>query len=119
MIALSSNHFSVDDQIADVISYLSLSDIYIRTMEDEFTSEFPEYNSLVWSGSWVDTEASGVDADYMSWVADWLEAHTPVMWSDGEPYLIEEDDDKPHEGHWSTFGTYWCDTCNSPYCDLA
>lgn len=24
----------------------------------------------------------------------------------------------PHEGHWSTFGTYWCDTCNSPYCDL-
>ncbi len=24
-----------------------------------------------------------------------------------------------HVGHWSTFGTYWCDTCNSPLCDLA
>jgi len=25
----------------------------------------------------------------------------------------------PHVGHYSTFGTYWCDTCNSPYCELA
>lgn len=25
----------------------------------------------------------------------------------------------PHTGHWSTFGTYWCDTCDSPYCELA
>lgn len=24
-----------------------------------------------------------------------------------------------HVGHWSIFGTYWCDTCNSPYCELA
>jgi hypothetical protein len=24
----------------------------------------------------------------------------------------------PHTGHFSMFGTYWCDTCNSPYCDL-
>lgn len=23
-----------------------------------------------------------------------------------------------HVGHWSLFGTYWCDTCNSPYCNL-
>jgi len=28
--------------------------------------------------------------------------------------------DAPHVGHWSQLGgTYWCDTCNSPYCDLA
>jgi hypothetical protein len=26
----------------------------------------------------------------------------------------------PHRGHWSKLsGTYWCDTCNSPYCELA
>lgn len=26
----------------------------------------------------------------------------------------------PHTGHFSHLGgTYWCDTCNSPYCDLA
>ena len=24
-----------------------------------------------------------------------------------------------HTGHYSTFGTYFCDTCNSPYCVLA
>ena len=28
--------------------------------------------------------------------------------------------DAPHEGHYSRIGgTYWCDTCNSPYCELA
>lgn len=28
-------------------------------------------------------------------------------------------DEPAHTGHWSLFGTYWCDTCNSPYCELA
>lgn len=27
-------------------------------------------------------------------------------------------DEPPHVGHISTFGTHWCDTCNSPYCNL-
>ena len=28
--------------------------------------------------------------------------------------------DPPHEGHFSRLGgTWWCDTCNSPYCELA
>lgn len=35
---------------------------------------------------------------------------------------INEDEDfideEPHEFHWSLFGTYWCDTCDSPYCNL-
>lgn len=26
----------------------------------------------------------------------------------------------PHTGHYSRIGgTYWCDTCDSPYCELA
>lgn len=30
------------------------------------------------------------------------------------------DDETPHVGHFSRLGgTWWCDTCNSPYCDLA
>lgn len=29
------------------------------------------------------------------------------------------DGEHNHFGHMSTFGTYWCDTCNSPYCNLA
>lgn len=24
-----------------------------------------------------------------------------------------------HSGHMSLFGTYWCDTCDSPYCEQA
>ena len=29
-------------------------------------------------------------------------------------------DGPPHEGHYSRLGgTWWCDTCDSPYCDLA
>ena len=99
MIVLSSNAFSVDDQTADVLSYLSSaplnadeSDKYAGTMA-RFVAEFPEYNSLTWSGSWVDTEASGVDPEYMSWVRDWIEANTDVTWFEGEPVIFEESDD--------------------------
>ncbi len=29
-------------------------------------------------------------------------------------------DEAPHVGHYSRIGgTYWCDTCDSPYCELA
>lgn len=28
-------------------------------------------------------------------------------------------DEPPHKGHWSRFGAWWCDTCDSPYCELA
>lgn len=31
-------------------------------------------------------------------------------------YAAEAED--PHTGHYSLFGTYWCDTCDSPYCNL-
>lgn len=40
-----------------------------------------------------------------------------------DTYLLTEHDDATedelHTGHWSIFGTYWCDTCDSPYCELA
>ena len=84
--ALSSGHFSHDDQIADVLSYLSGVEAFKATM-DRFCEEFPEYNDLVWSGSWVDWEASGVDVEYMLWVCDWIESNTPVYWEDGEPWV--------------------------------
>lgn len=28
-------------------------------------------------------------------------------------------DEPEHTGHMGLYGTYWCDTCNSPYCELA
>lgn len=85
---LSSNAFSVDDQTADAISYLSRE---YPALSDEFVREFPEYNSLEWYGSWVDCEASNVDPDYMSWVVEWLESHTPIRWEDGEPFDMDID----------------------------
>lgn len=113
MIIISSNHFSVDDQTADALSYLSLSDDpELAKLSDQFSAEFPEYNTLVWSGSWVDTEASNVDVEYMDWVRDWIEAHTPIHWYDGEPIIDEEGDEPdeygeipdsyldPIDGHW-------------------
>lgn len=89
MIPLSSNAFSVDDQTADVLSYLSLTSILSGDLEAKFNILFPEYNTLIWSGSWVDTEESDVDPDYMSWVRDWIEQNLPVMWEEGEPWLLE------------------------------
>jgi len=87
VIALSSNHFSVDDQINDVATYLRSQqpDDYARLV-----AAFPDYEALTWSGSWVDTEASGVDSDHMQWVAEWIESNTPVFWEEGEPWLPEE-----------------------------
>lgn len=101
MRALSSNAFSVDDQIADVISFLSLNDDQsFRGEPSLFESEFPEYNSLVWSGAWVDWTSSDVDPDYMNWVAEWIESNTDVTWIDGAPYLMEEDDDYSESDIW-------------------
>ena len=93
MITISSNGFSVDDQIADAVSYLSNTHFIAGKVEEDFHRQFPEYNTLVWSGAWVDPEASGVDPEYMCFVADWLESNTPICWSDGEPVIFEEGDD--------------------------
>jgi len=87
--ALSNNGWSADDQMADVVSWLS-HDVGFRDVSDRFEAEFPEYNSLVWGGSHVDTEASGVDPEYTSWVIDWIEDNTPVFWEDGEPWIDED-----------------------------
>ena len=86
MIFLSINHYSVDDQVVDVVNYLTDAD---PDLLDRFVAEFPEFPELHWSGSWVDAEASGVDPEYMSWVADWIEANSPVFWFEGEPVILE------------------------------
>jgi hypothetical protein len=86
MSAISSNRFSTDDQTADVISYLSHQLEHHAVME-KFVKDFPEYNGLTWEGSWVNTQDSDVEPDYMSWVRDWIEDNTPVYWEDGEPWI--------------------------------
>lgn len=80
--ALSSNHLSVDLQVKDAVESLG------PHQKRKFDAVFPEWDTLVWSGSWVDAENSGVDPEYTSWVIDWIEANTNIMWEDGEPWLM-------------------------------
>lgn len=79
-VALSSNHYSTDIQLSDVVGLMPAD------VRAAFDAEHPEWESLTWSGSWVDYKASGVDMEYTSWAIDWVESHTNVMWDDGEPY---------------------------------
>jgi len=79
--SLSSDHFSHDDQVRDVVNWLD------EPSRVKFLAAFPEWDRLVWDGSWLEPEASGVDPEYTSWVCVWLEQNTAVYWSDGEPWI--------------------------------
>lgn len=86
MYPISSNHYSTDLQLLDALGYLSDEERKL------FNAEFPEWPALVWSNSWVDAEASGVDVEYTSWVIDWVERNTSIFWEDGEPWMLEDSD---------------------------
>jgi hypothetical protein len=93
MIPLSDNHYSVDNQIDSCVTYLWHAPELTRQAR-QFDAAFPEYAHLIWQdgGSWIDSEASQVDVEYMSWVADWIERFTPIFWEEGEPWLPESGD---------------------------
>ena len=84
--AISDSHWSHDDQVADVMRWLSHNapNDYAYLVE-----QFPGFHALVWSGAWVDTVASAVDAEYMCWVCDAIEQDTAVFWADGEPWVTD------------------------------
>jgi hypothetical protein len=83
--SLSSGSFSVDTQLADVVGAMP------EDVRAAFDVEFPEWDDLVWSGSWIDCEVSGVDIEYSSWAIEWVEGHTNVTWEEGEPYITATD----------------------------
>lgn len=44
----------------------------------------------------------------------------PVMYRNRVNGREQTEESEPHVGHFSRLGgTWWCDTCNSPYCELA
>lgn len=49
---------------------------------------FPEMAYPKWEGSWLNTEAMGVDVEYGSWLVDAIEATGVVMWEEGEPWAL-------------------------------
>lgn len=88
--SLSSNHFSHDQQVKDVICRLP------EEARMKLEAEFPEVKKITWElhGSHWNAEAMGVDVEYTMWVTDWIEANTEVYWEDGEPWEGEDEDDE-------------------------
>jgi hypothetical protein len=81
--AVSSGHFSHDQQLADAMTYLQ--DCWPGDYAAVLAA-FPEWERVQWSGSWVDTDAMGVDPEWSSWLTDAVEETGRVWWSDGEPW---------------------------------
>jgi hypothetical protein len=83
--SVSSNHFSVDQQMQDALDYLRH---FATQTYDELREQFPEIDSIVWSGSWVDTGKMGVDPEWSSWVIDAIEQTGFIYWEEGEPWSV-------------------------------
>lgn len=84
--AISNNHSSHDQQIADVMAFLALRHPAVFTA---ILTLFPEWIGVQWDGSWVDTDKMGVDPEWAMWLTDAIEETGLVQWSDGEPWLVE------------------------------
>lgn len=88
--SLSSNHFSVDTQVTDVVKYLN---DHHPGLAIAFFAAFPDYAkwqqalmanaplSQVYEG---DTD---LDPEYSSWLVEWIEKNTSVYWEEGEPWI--------------------------------
>ena len=108
--------FHPDDNPAEIIS--------ARNGEPVFATEADqaEYRRLADTAyRLIAGDESGVDIYEIA-----LIGHTdenPCLWRNGAclNWTHSHDaDDAPHTGHYSRLGgTWWCDTCNSPYCELA
>jgi hypothetical protein len=69
-------------------------------------------------GDWDPSESEAASEIADAWEAGVSDTFAPEC----ERILraMAPDPDAPHVGHFSRLGgTWWCDTCNSPYCDLA
>ena len=86
--AISSNHFSVDLQAQDAMDWLEVNhlDAYGNVLKG-----FPEWPYRVFDGSWLNTEAMGVDPEFSSWLIDAIEDTGYVVWEDGEPWAVNDD----------------------------
>jgi len=86
MTAISSNHYSVDQQVQDALDYLQTT---APNAYDDVVSDFPEVGKISYSGSWFDTEAMGVDVEWSMWLIERIEATDLVIWEEGEPWAMD------------------------------
>lgn len=93
MKALSSNGFSHDMQVDDVLDYLRG-----EIPEEDYNNiihKFPEVDKRILDGAYFDTDAMGVDIEWSAWVTDYIEAETDVFWWEGEPFVLEDGEIHP------------------------
>lgn len=87
---LSSNGFSHDMQVVDVLDYLRIEHA------DEYTAIrkfFPE--TIIMDGASMATEAMHVDIEWSSWLTDRIEEGGLVTWWEGEPWAIIDGEPNP------------------------
>jgi len=86
--AISSNHFSVDQQAVDAFDYLNT---FHPAEAEKLLEEFPEIPFIKWSLSHFDTSAMGVDEEWGCWLVDAIEEAGVIWWEEGEPFTRFED----------------------------
>jgi hypothetical protein len=84
--SISSGHYSTDIQAMDALRYLWLAH---PPAAAQIMRDFPEMGDPKWEGSWLDTDAMGVDVEYGSWLVDAIEATGHVYWEEGEPWTAD------------------------------
>lgn len=95
MEAFSSNGYSHDQQVYDAVFFLKA---FWPADYKKVLSVFPEAEEIDFGehSSWFDTEKMGVDVEFSSWLCDAIENTGHVMWIDGEPYgLTDENEEWP------------------------
>ena len=95
MIFLSSNHYSHDLQVIDVMNWLGTVQ---RDKYEALVSKHPEWNNYIMDGSWFDYEKMGVDVEWSMWLTASIEQDTNVYWWEGEPVMSEDGDVLDDEG---------------------
>jgi hypothetical protein len=81
--ALSSNHASHDQQVADALAWIRAEHPgdYAAIVD-----RFPEIPHAIFDGAWYDYELMGVDVEWSSWLTCALEDTGLVQWEEGEPW---------------------------------
>jgi hypothetical protein len=86
MTAISSNHYSHDQQVQDALDYLQTNHL---PQYEALVADFPEVTNIRYVGSWFDVEGMQVDPEWSSWVADAIETTGLVIWEEGEPWAVD------------------------------
>lgn len=97
-VPLSSNQWSVDLQVVDVVDWLNADETPRSEAYEKFVEDFPEFQNVVerqvdLNPNWhtFDLEDLGLDIQWVSWLVESLESTGLVWWEEGEPWANEED----------------------------